>query len=619
MSVPDSVPVPETEMEMEMELLPPRSGIRYKPHQVVGIRWMLARERADAPWCCGGVLADDMGLGKTFQTIGLLLNAEKTELRSLIVCPPALVAGWKAELTACGFFVCTLFDGVSEWIPVPKTHTGPIVCLITYPRLCIVYKTLVRSAAGRFDRIILDEGHVIRNGPDTARGLACLVMSRFAKRRWILSATPVQNGYKDWIHLCQWLGFRGKRAEMAEAAGDIMLRRTMEELRVTGEMPAAPVFVVRDLHIPPVASSDSSAKSKTRVTDSEYDYFHRLCDQLDDIVDDREVSALVKLELYMRIQQFLVHPQIYIQSRRDSLGSAFPRGDWTGGATKWAACVEGDLAEAVREREGAIVFCQFRYEMDRVAAAAVAMGAKVWSVRGGMSAAEIGAAVEGGRAAVAAGEAVVMVVQIVSGGVGLNLQFCRRVLFLSQHWNPAVVHQAVGRAVRIGQMGVVRVFMYRVVDDVMDNLDLRMTEVHSGKIGVARELCSSFYEGFGGAASAAPTEPTFSRAERRAGGPAKLDLPSASAATAATVFPQERLPAKLERLLTQSDSRTVVTTDLPSASAATAATVLPSASAATVTEMKKTIIHPTHTVSATVTVAHESEDDHDNDNDHDPA
>ncbi len=207
----------------------------------------------------------------------------------------------------------------------------------------------------------------------------------------------------------------------------------------------------------------------------------------------------------MRIQQFLVHPQIYIEGRRAALGGAFPRGDWTGGATKWAACVEGDLAEGIRAGEGSIVFCQFRREMDMVAAAAEKMGAAVWSVRGGMSAAEIGAAVEGGRLAVAEGRAVVMVVQIVAGGVGLNLQYCRRVLFLSQHWNPAVVHQAVGRAVRIGQTAVVQVFMYRVIDDVMDNLDLRMTAIHAGKIGVARELCPSFYEGFGGAATAAPS------------------------------------------------------------------------------------------------------------------
>lgn len=488
-------------------LLPPRAGIHYKQHQVEGIRWMLARERSDALWCRGGVLADDMGLGKTFQTIGLMLNGD-AGLRTLIVCPPALVAGWTAELRACGFFVSTLFDGAACWIPVPAGWTGPVVWLTTYPKVCMYHVTLLRSTeTGAFDRVILDEGHVIRNGLDTARGLACFKMAIPASRRWILSATPVQNGIRDWIHICLWLRLRCKRALMPEAAGDIMLRRTMEQLRCSGvaDLPAAPEFVVRDLSIPDIPVADKRG-------DSEFQYFHRLCDQLDDVLDDREVSALVKLELYMRIQQFLVHPQIYVEGRRAALGGSFPRGDWNGGATKWTACVEGDMAEGIRSREGTIVFCQFRREMDMVAEAAEAMGAAVSSVRGGMSVAEIGAAVEGGRAAVAQGKAVVMVVQIVSGGVGLNLQFCRRVLFLSQHWNPAVVHQAVGRAVRIGQTGVVRVYMYRVVDDVMDNLDLRMSAIHAGKIGVARELCPSFYEGFGGPATAVagPSDPISS-------------------------------------------------------------------------------------------------------------
>lgn len=494
-------------------LLPPRAGIHYKQHQVEGIRWMLERERDDALWCRGGVLADDMGLGKTFQTIGLMLNGD-AGLRTLIVCPPALVAGWTAELRACGFFVATLFDGAAHWIPVPVGWTGPVVWLTTYPKVCLYHLTLMRSGGAAFDRVILDEGHVIRNGIDTARGMACFKMSIPASRRWILSATPVQNGIRDWNNICSWLRLRCKRALMPEAATDIMLRRTMEELRCSGvaDLPAAPAFVVRDLSIP-----DSVVP---KGTDSEFQYFHRLCDQLDDVLDDREVSALVKLELYMRIQQFLVHPQVYVEGRRAALGGAFPRGDWTGGATKWGACVEGDMAEGIRLREGTIVFCQFRREMDMVAAAAERMGAAVWSVRGGMSVADIGAAVEGGRTAVAEGKAVVMVVQIVSGGVGLNLQFCRRVLFLSQHWNPAVVHQAVGRAVRIGQVGVVRVFMYRVVDDVMDNLDLRMSAIHAGKIGVARELCPSFYEGFGGPATAGAPEPNIGAANERTGGPA---------------------------------------------------------------------------------------------------
>ena len=89
-----------------------------------------------------------------------------------------------------------------------------------------------------------------------------------------------------------------------------------------------------------------------------------------------------------------------------------------------------------------------------------------------------------------------MVVQIVSGGAGLNLQFCERIHFLSQHWNPAVVHQAVGRAVRIGQKAVVQVHMYRIVDDVMDNIDRLMVQKHLSKIEGAKEICASLYEGF---------------------------------------------------------------------------------------------------------------------------
>ena len=95
-----------------------------------------------------------------------------------------------------------------------------------------------------------------------------------------------------------------------------------------------------------------------------------------------------------------------------------------------------------------------------------------------------------------AGKAVVMVVQIVSGGAGLNLQFCRRILFLSQHWNPAVVHQAVGRAVRIGQSHVVDIHFFSIVDEVAENLDQRMGELHGCKIGAAREVCGSLYDGF---------------------------------------------------------------------------------------------------------------------------
>jgi hypothetical protein len=155
-----------------------------------------------------------------------------------------------------------------------------------------------------------------------------------------------------------------------------------------------------------------------------------------------------------------------------------------------------EMRAGVAAGEGTIVFCNFRAEMDRVEETAKATGAAVFCIRGGMGVEKVGGAVNGAREAAGEGKAVVVVVQIVSGGAGLNLQFCRRVLFLSQHWNPAVVHQAVGRAVRIGQSAVVEVHLFRIVDDVLDNLDRRMVQVHRGKIDRAQEICETLYEGF---------------------------------------------------------------------------------------------------------------------------
>lgn len=443
---------------------------------------MLAREAEDAEICRGGILGDDMGLGKTFQTIGLLRNSPFTTFRTLLICPPALVAGWVAELTACGYEVAQVASGSPVWTAVSASAVaeGRAVWLTTYPKMCLYARFL---AGGGWGRVVLDEGHAIRNGKGTTRWLRAMAVAKRAQCRWILSATPVQNGYADWRNLCWWLRVRVGPSRIPDLGPVLMLRRTMAELRTDIEaLPPPPRYVFHDLSIPEGSK--------------EGELFRVLCNNLQNAMDDRAVGALMVLELYMRIQQFLVHPQIYVEGMRAKFQGAYPRPDWSGGATKWEA-VMAQLEDAVEERVPTIVFCQFAAEMDRVCTEAAGMGARVFCVRGGMGVEKIGAAVEEARAAALAGsEGVVVVVQIVSGGAGLNLQFCRRVLFMSQHWNPAVVHQAVGRAVRIGQRGVVDVHFFRVVDDVMMNLDRRVVAVHLRKISGAKEICASLYEGY---------------------------------------------------------------------------------------------------------------------------
>ena len=432
---------------------------------------MLSREEEAAPFCRGGVLADDMGLGKTFQTIGLLKNSSEN-LKTLIICPPALMAGWTEELRACGYVVHVL---QSDWQRVGKEEGTPVF-LTTYNKAVLCAD---RPPLEGFQRIVLDEGHVIRNGHATSRFRACMRISAGAVSRWILSATPIQNSVADWKNLCAFLRIRTEH--VALCAETVMLRRTMEELRDTmAALPPAPRYIAHDLHI-----------SEAR----EAQVFQTLCNQLQKALDSPLVSSLIKLELYLRMQQFLVHPQIYVDAMRAKFRGDYRRPAWTGGATKWSA-VMAEVRRAIHEKIPTIVFCNFRDEMDRVLSEAAEMGGAVWAIRGGMGSEAVGETVAEARAAASDGKPVIVVVQIVSGGVGLNLQFCRRILFLSQHWNPAVVHQAVGRAVRIGQKSVVDIHLFRIVDDVLDNLDRRMVELHLAKIAGARGVCDTLYEGF---------------------------------------------------------------------------------------------------------------------------
>jgi len=473
-----------------MALTSVRDGIAYLPHQEIGIRWMLEREDADAAVCRGGILADDMGLGKTFQTIGLLKNSPFAGFKTLIICPPALMAGWTEELRACGYTVSVLFRAAS-WTREPLAQMGAeaeaeaeaeaIVWLTSYPKAHLYRQTI---AAAGFQRVVLDEGHVIRNGKATSRWLACMAIASRSLCRWILSATPVQNSGVDWYNLCWWLHVRSKKSAIPGLGSTIMLRRTMSELRDTIEaLPPPGYFHLHDLQIPEGGEEGI--------------LFRNLTNALLHAEESKTTGALIKLELYMRIQQFLVHPQVYIESMRNKFGGGYRRDDWApeSGNTKWTACMT-ELHRSIADCVGTIVFCNFCHEMNMVAQAAEEAGATVFSIRGGMGSDKVGLAVSGAREAVAAGSPVVVVVQIVSGGAGLNLQFCSKILFLSQHWNPAVVHQAIGRAVRIGQDERVHIHLFRVVDDVLDNIDRRMVQVHIGKIAGAQKIAGSLYEGF---------------------------------------------------------------------------------------------------------------------------
>ena len=56
----------------------------------------------------------------------------------------------------------------------------------------------------------------------------------------------------------------------------------------------------------------------------------------------------------------------------------------------------------------------------------------------------------------------VFLIQLQAGGTGLNLQHYDRIIFVSPWWTSALLDQAIGRAVRIGQKNVVKIYWLRL-------------------------------------------------------------------------------------------------------------------------------------------------------------
>lgn len=468
--------LPSFPTNMTTSLLTPFPSFTYHPHQVEGIQWMLDREIGGnrGRMCRGGILADEMGLGKTWQTIGLLLNNPLPN--TLILVPPVLQTQWAEALAQAGIPHTILQPknvlrkgamgvGVTE-------HTHIAVTLATYDRAARAAEMLQGHG---FDRIIADEGHVFRNGDSTKRFRDLSAIE--ATYRWILSGTPVQNNKNDLHNLCKWLGASYDRltTPLSAIAQAIMLRRTVADVReAVQDFPEA-----KPLHIihPVTMSADSYEKT----------IFDRLVNRFNDAVE-RQVANWVILELYLRIRQFLAHPQIYVDAMQAKYKAEYERKVWESSASKMDAFKT--LMSDTLPPEPTLVFTSFRGEMAAAQQRLEDAGYTVYTIAGGMGDGARDAAIKQSRKAVEelGHTKVAMVVQIQAGNAGLNLQHFTRVFFMSSHWNPSVVDQAVGRSYRIGQVKQVQVHHILLADGAEKNLDRHMARVHRKKRLLAKAI-----------------------------------------------------------------------------------------------------------------------------------
>ncbi|XP_011203914.2 transcription termination factor 2 [Bactrocera dorsalis] len=254
-------------------------------HQKHALAWMNWRENQKPR---GGILADDMGLGKTLTMIALVLASKNRSEQeagtksdddesdnenenegwiskgrrdyypggTLVVCPASLVRQWEEEvdnkvkrhkLTVC------VHHGNNRDTKPKHLRTYDIV-VTTYNIVSREQKSQGALFGIKWQRIILDEAHVVRNHKAQMSISVCALRGKY---KWALTGTPIQNKeadayalikflrctpFDELAHWKKWIDNKsaGGQQRLNALMKSLMLRRTKVMLQERGALQCLP-------------------------------------------------------------------------------------------------------------------------------------------------------------------------------------------------------------------------------------------------------------------------------------------------------------------------------------------------------------------------------------------
>ncbi len=439
------------------------------PYQHDGVRWLVNRELDLAR--PGGFLCDEMGLGKTVQMLATMLVNPKPH--TLVVVPKSIVGQWCAEIAR---FTPSLtvhaFDGAKRHVPekLPNVIVAPYSVLAQRPGA-----PACPLLGVPWDRVILDEGHEIRNRKSKVH-IACRALQ--APIRWVVTGTPVFNSMKDFVALCAFIGLpkeavQGYTDRIRER---FVLRRTKEDVARHNAR----------LELPPCDFENVELE----MYPEERELYRSVFERGQDIVrhvfktGTQNLHQMELLECLLRVRQVMTWPQLYLDGI--ALKEESDPEPWLGRSKKLETLVESIKAHP---KEKTLVFTQWMGEMDRIQELLAAEGLPVFRIDGSVTKEHREERITGFKNGA---ENSVFLIQIKAGGVGLNLQEATRVYIMTPAWNPATELQAIGRAHRTGQTRkvVVRRFIYTGEDGTtpLPSVEQSIMQLQEGKARVCAEV-----------------------------------------------------------------------------------------------------------------------------------
>lgn len=327
-------------MEEAGDLLP-GLDVRLLPHQIVGLSWMLNKERNHREM--GGILADDMGLGKTVQAIALMIlnqpelgepgQRQGGRYQTLIVAPAALLDQWKDEIeTKADMFRVFIHHGPKKAKNAEALRKYEVVITSYTTMLYDVQPRSTRDRRGplsktKWYRIILDEAQIIRNRNAQSSIASAMLDSTY---RWLLTGTPFTNGLPDLYPLLRFARLRPwndwdtfkihignkapKDAETATAKMAVIVKKHLLRRRKDDMLDGRPLLQLKPKHIEMVLVDLSPEERKI------YDAVEKRQQQT--ITRFLRAGTLIKnyqfvLVMILRLRQVCCHPQLIAYAAED--------------------------------------------------------------------------------------------------------------------------------------------------------------------------------------------------------------------------------------------------------------------------------------------------------------
>tara|TARA_B110001450_G_scaffold223586_1_gene220798 strand:+ start:70 stop:1350 length:1281 start_codon:yes stop_codon:yes gene_type:complete len=373
-------------------------GFSLLKHQEKAVRWMSSRELAEKKHK-GGILADEMGVGKTIETIGLMIH--KKVSHTLVIVPASLIIQWKSELEK-------FTRGVNIHIhKLDETRVSGINILVT----SYVKSTHTHISEMVWGRIVIDEAHIIRNPKGKLFRKICALKS---ERRWCLTGTPIQNYSSDIKTLLFFVGV--KKGDLKQNIHKYLLRRTKEEVNIT---------------LSGIRSHEHILEFKSLY---EKDFYRKVSENTYNSV------SLSILEILLRRRQAAILPQLVVDGYNKKQKVKTSR--WEYNNTKLTEIVD-TLGKNPDEKP--VVFCYFRKEIEYLETKFEEKNIEFRTIHGGVAMDERKELIDD------ADNYRVIIIQIMAGSTGLNLQAFNSVYFSGPHWNPTHEQQAIARVHRMGQ------------------------------------------------------------------------------------------------------------------------------------------------------------------------